>query len=160
MDHRPSVEDARAALATVDLGRRRVIDEIALPAWYWTGLAVGWVALGVLADADRPVASAVATLAFGTAHAAVAPRILDGRHRSRQLQVRADAVTRRLPALIVGSLVLLAGLTVAGALALHADGARHPVTTTSVGVALVILLGGPQLLAAVRRQAVRGLATT
>ena len=51
--------------------------------------------------------------------------------------------------------MLLTGVTVAGSLVLDADGAHHPVTVTSVAVALVIVLGGPRLLAAVRRQAGR-----
>jgi hypothetical protein len=152
-----SAEEARSSLATVDLGRRRVLDEVALPRWYWAGLAVGWVVLGVLADSASPVVSGIATLVFGAAHAAVAPRVLDGRHGSRRLQVRAGLVPRRLPWLIIGFLVVLSAATVAGALAVSADGAQHPVTITSAAVAVAILLGGPQLLTVVRRRARRGL---
>jgi uncharacterized membrane protein len=47
----------------------------------------------------------------------------------------------------------LAIVTIAGALAASADGARHPVTIASVFVAVIIVLGGPQLLAWVRRRA-------
>jgi hypothetical protein len=36
-----------------------------------------------------------------------------------------------------------------------ADGANHPVTITSVFVGVIIVLGGPQLLAVVRRRAAR-----
>jgi hypothetical protein len=152
-----SAEDARSALAAVDLGRRRVIEQVDLPQWYWGGLAIGWVVLGVLADSGHPILSTVATFVFGAAHATIAPRILDGRHRSQRLSVRTGLVTRRLPALVIGCLVVLGALTVAGALAVSADGAHHPVTTTSVGAAVTTLLGGPQLLAAVRRRALRGL---
>lgn len=45
--------------------------------------------------------------------------------------------------------------SVATALALDADGARHPATASSVLVAVAIVLGGPLLLATVRRRAVR-----
>lgn len=153
MDQHPSAEDARSALATVEHGRRRVVDEVALPQWYWTGLATGWVVLGVVADSGHAVLGAVATLALGAAHAAVAPRVLSGRRGSDRLQVRADVVPAHLPALVVGCLLLLVALTVAGALLLAADGAQHPTTVTSVGVALLLLLGGPRLLAVVRRRA-------
>ncbi|WP_134768035.1 hypothetical protein [Nocardioides sp. 1609] len=155
MDQHRDLDDARSALATVDLGRRRVIDEVDVPPWYWAGLATGWVALGVLADTDRPVATAIATFLFATAHAAVAPGVITGRRPSRRLRVRAGTVTPHLPALIVGSLVVLTAATVAGSLVLEADGAQHPVTIASVAVALVIVLGGPRLLAAVRRRAGR-----
>ena len=46
-------------------------------------------------------------------------------------------------------------LTVGLALAAHADGARHPVTIASIFIATIILLGRPQLIAAVRRRAAR-----
>jgi hypothetical protein len=46
-------------------------------------------------------------------------------------------------------------VTIAVALAMAADGAGHPVTIASVFVALLILLGGPQLLAWIRRRAAR-----
>lgn len=156
MSNSLSPEDARSALAAVELGRRRVIEQVDLPQWYWAGLAVGWVVLGLIADAGHPVVSGIATLAFGAAHAAVAPRVLDGRHATQRLRVRAGTVTRRLPLLVIGFLVALTALTVAGAVAVQADGADHPVTITSVAVALTILFGGPQLLAGVRRRAVRG----
>jgi hypothetical protein len=39
------------------------------------------------------------------------------------------------------------------ALAAHADGAGHPATLGSVPVAVAIVLGGPQLMTAVRRRA-------
>jgi hypothetical protein len=44
-------------------------------------------------------------------------------------------------------------VTVGAALAASADGARHPVTMASVLVAVIILLGGPRLLAGIRRRA-------
>ena len=46
-------------------------------------------------------------------------------------------------------------VVVAGSLAVSADGAGHPVTITSVFVAVIIVLGGPQLLGAVRRRVAR-----
>lgn len=53
---------------------------------------------------------------------------------------------------MISGLIALAGLTIAGALAASANGARHPVTSASLLVAMIIVLGGPQLLAAVRRK--------
>ena len=144
--------EAQAALDTIERGRKRVIDEIDLPRWYWWGLALGWIGLGFLTDLKHPWLTAAATLAFGAIHSAVAPRVLSGRHRTHQLSVRADLAGRRIPRLVLAGLIALAGVTTLGAIALQADGADHPVTIASIFVALIILLGGPRLLAEVRRR--------
>ena len=67
------VAEARAALLDVERRRRRVIDEIDVPAWYWWMLAGGWLVLGVVGDLTPVAVSAVATLVFGAVHAAIAP---------------------------------------------------------------------------------------
>lgn len=153
MEHEISPLEARAALDTIDHGRRRVIDEIDLPAWYWWGLALGWIALGYITDLEHPWLTTAATLAFGAVHSAVAPRVTSGRHRTAQLSVRAEVAGRHTARMVILAVVALAGVTVAGALAAGADGARHPVTIASVLVAVIIILGGPRLLAAFRRRA-------
>ena len=56
---------------------------------------------------------------------------------------------------MIGSVALLGVLTVGLALAARADGARHPVTTAGVLIAVIILLGGPRLLALIRQRAAR-----
>jgi hypothetical protein len=145
--------EARAALDAIDRGRRQVIDEIDLPAWYWWGLALGWIGLGVITDLKHPWLTAAATLVFGAVHAAVAPRVASGRHRTHHVSVRADVVGRRTARLVIGSVAALGVVTVGAALAASADGARHPVTMASVLVAVIILLGGPRLLAGIRRRA-------
>lgn len=153
MEHDISPLEARAALETADLGRRRVVDEIDLPQWYWWGLALGWIGLGFLTDLKHPWLTAAATLVFGAVHSAVAPRVVSGRHRTPQLSVRADVAGRHTARMVLLAVVALAGVTVAAALAAGADGARHPVTMASVLVAVMIVLGGPRLLALIRRRA-------
>jgi hypothetical protein len=155
MERQVTPLEARAALETIERGRLRVIDEIDLPAWYWWGLGVGWIGLGFITDLGHPWVTSVATLVFGAVHASVAPRVVSGRHRSRSLSVRAEVVGRHVPRLVIGGLIALAAVTVAASLAASADGAGHPVTAASILVAVTIVLGGPQLLAAVRRKAGR-----
>jgi hypothetical protein len=147
-------EQARAALDTVERSRRRVIDEIDVPAWYWMGVAAGWIVLAVLADLNHPLVTTIATLAFGAGHSAIAPRVVNGRHRSHRMSVRADVAGPRLAAMVLGGLVALVGVTVAVALVLDADGARHPAIAAGVFVAVVVVLGGPLLVASARRRAV------
>jgi hypothetical protein len=145
--------EAEAALQAIERRRLRVIEEIDLPQWYWWGLALGWIALGFVADLGHGWLTTVATFVFGTVHATVAPRVITGRRRSRRLSVKAEVVDPRTPAFVIGGLIALAALTIAGALAADADGARHPVTTASVVVAVLVVLGGPRLLARIRRDA-------
>jgi hypothetical protein len=153
MESQVSPLEARVALDAVERGRLRVIDEIALPNWYLWGLALGWIALGLLNDLAAEWVSAVATFIFGAVHASVAPRVMSGRRRTRSLSVRADVAPPHLARLVIAALLALAGVTVAVSLALAADGASHPTTIASVFVALLIVLGGPRLLDVMRRRA-------
>src|SRR3954454_24399873 len=103
--------DARASLDTVQRSRRSVLDEVGVPAWYWWGIALGWVVLGVIADLQHPWLTSAATLLFGAVHSSIAPRVVNGRHRTQQLSVRADLVGRHTAAVVLGGLVALAALT-------------------------------------------------
>jgi hypothetical protein len=129
-----------------------VIDQVDLPMWYWWGLAIGWIVLGVIADLQYAWLTSAATLAFGAVHSTVAPRVIDGRHGNDRLRVGRDVVGNRISLLVLGGLVALAGVTVGAAFAAHADGARHPATMASILVAVILVFGGPRLLAEARRR--------
>jgi hypothetical protein len=75
------------------------------------------------------------------------PRVASGRHRTRQLSVRAELAGRRTAILVVLGVAALGLLTVAVGFALDADGTRDPSIVASIFVAVLILLGGPRLLA-------------
>ena len=150
--------DARSALSTVEDSRRQVIAEIDMPRWYWLGLAAGWIGLGLIADVGPGWMAAIATLAFGAAHAAAAHNVLSGRRRSGSLSVRAELAGTHVSALVITFLVGLVALTIAAALLIDADGANHPATIAGVMAAIAVALGGPELMAAVRRRALRNVA--
>ena len=147
--------EARLAVSSIEHHRQQVIAEINVPPWYWLGLAAGWVGLGVLADDAPAWASAAGTLLFGAAHAAIAPRVLSGRNGSRRLSVRGDLVSRRVPLLVIGFLMIMTIATVGTALILNADGARHPASLAGGVVAVVVACGGPSLMSWVRRRTER-----
>jgi hypothetical protein len=153
MNNEVSEAEARLALSSIEQRRQQVIGEIDVPVWYWIGLAGGWVVLGVLADYAPAWATVVGTVVFGAAHAAVAPRVLSGRHASPHVSVRSDLVSRRVPALVIGFLIVMTMVTVGFALVAHADGARHPAILASVVVGALVLVGGPRLMEMVRRHA-------
>jgi hypothetical protein len=150
--------EARLALHEVERGRQRVIDQIGLPRWYWWGLAACWIVLGVLNDVANAWVIAVATVTFGAIHSAVSQRLLAGRRRTSRLKIRADVTGRRAPVIVFGFLIALAGVTIAAGFAAYADGAEHPGTMASVLVAVMILLGGPRVMAAIRVRATRATA--
>lgn len=152
-----TTDEASVALAAVGAARRRVIDEIDMPVWYWPGLALAWVVLGVVADADHPWVTLVVTLVFGALHAAVADVAFAGRRRTSGLQVRAGVVGPRVHLVMIAGLLGLVALTVMAAIVVDADEAHHPVTIASVGVAVVVVLGGPAVMSAVRRRADRAI---
>jgi hypothetical protein len=89
-------------------------------------------------------------------HSAIAPRVLSGQHRTRQLSVRRELVDRRLPLYVFASIIALVAVTVGVALALDADGAGHPSIIAGAFVAVIIVVGGPRLPAAVRRRSAGG----
>jgi 4-hydroxybenzoate polyprenyltransferase len=148
-------DNARAALDSIERNRRRVIGEFGMPRWYWWGMAVGWIGLAIITDLQHPWLSTVATLAFGAGHAAVYNSLQAGRHRTDQLQVRAELVGRRANLMIIGCLLGLAAVTSIGAILISADGAQHPATIASIPVAVAIVLGGPTLMEALRRHALK-----
>jgi hypothetical protein len=152
MSHDLSESGARDALASVDHGRRQVAAEIAVPGWYWVGLATGWVGLGVLADYGPAWATVAATVVFGAAHASIAPRVISGRHGSSALSVRRDVVGHTVTAAVIAFLVAMTVTTVGLALWFQADGARQPATLAGVMVAALVIAGGPGLVAHMRRR--------
>jgi hypothetical protein len=152
----PSEAEAQVALHGAAQARQRVIDQIGMPWWYWWGLAGCWIGLGILTDLHTPWwVIAAATVAVGVAHSLVFQRLVGGRRRTGEVKVRADVAGRRVEVLVIAFLIGLVALTVVAALLLSADGAGHPATWASVIVAIVILLGGPRVMARIRTDATR-----
>ena len=150
--HEIDPNSARLALHDIDDRQQQIADEVRVPTAYWWGVALGWIALGVITDTATPSPGSIATLAFGAIHAAVAPRLLTGRHGSKQLSVRADVAGRHMAAVLLGGLVVAGRRHGRTGAARQADGADHPATMASVVVAVLLVCGGPQLVAALRRR--------
>lgn len=95
---------------------------------------------------------------FGAVHSAVSQRLLAGGRQTGNAKVRRDVAGKHAPLIVFGCLIGLAGVTVAAAFAVYADGAEHPGTIASVFVAVITLLGGPRVMAAFRAGATRAAA--
>src|SRR6516165_7473316 len=150
-----SETEARHALDSIDQRRQQVLAEINVPPLYWA-VAASWAAIGVLTDYGPAWAAIAATFLFGAVHSAVAPRLISGRRGSRLLSVRGELVSRRFPLIVIGFLIVMTAATVAIALLFDADGARHPAALAGGTVAVIVFVGGPALMAVVRRTAERG----
>lgn len=152
----PTEAEARLALESVHKGRQQVVEEIGMPWWYWWGLAGAWIVLGLLANFHAPWwVVTIATVAVGAAHATVSQRVLAGRQRTGDVRVRGDVAPERGMLLVIGFLVVLVGVTIAVALGLSADGAGHPSIWASCFTAVLVVLGGPRLMTAIRDDARR-----
>ncbi len=149
--------EARLAMSSIERRRQQVVAEINVPPWYWFVLASGWVGLGVLADYGPAWAPVAGTVLFGAAHATIATRVLSGRRGSPRLSVRGDVVSRRIPLLVIGFLLVMIVATIGAALLFSADGARHPATLAGVVIAAIVVCGGPSLMGWIRRAAERQL---
>lgn len=139
-------EEARAALAAADAGHQAVADQVGAPAWYWWGLAVSWVALGLIVSLEIWWLTAIATLAFGAAHAQAFARVAGGRRRTGLVAVRREVAGQHTMLHTWLLLVALVALTIAFALVLDADGAAHPAILASVLPAAIIVTAGPALV--------------
>ena len=149
--------DARSALTNIETRRRQIIAEIDIPRWYWWGVALGWVALGVITDFGIAWLTLAATFTFGAVHSAVAQHVLSGRHGSRQLSVRGDVVDRRLPVFVFSGLIALAAVTIVVAVLALAAGAGPPGHDREHRRRGRGAARWPTLVAAVRRHAERAL---
>lgn len=153
-----SEADARLALRSIDDQRQQIIAEIDMPRWYWWGLAVAWVLVGIAADFGNAWVAGGATLLFGAVHSAVAQHVFSGRHKSSQLSVRRGLVGRHLPLVMFGWIIALGAATVAIGFAVSADGAEHASTIAACFAAVAILCGGPTLMAYLRSRIARSAA--
>ncbi|GAB2463520.1 hypothetical protein [Xylanimonas ulmi] len=139
-------DEARAALAAADAGRRAVADEVGAPAWYWWGLGVCWIALGAISDLDIAWLTTLATLVFGAAHAQIFGRVAGGRRRTGLVSVRAEVAGRHTLLHVWLLLIALIVVGAAFALIIAADGAAHPGTIASLLPAAIVAAGGPRLV--------------
>lgn len=145
-------DQAREALGSVDGARRRVADDLGLPRSYWWAMAASWIVLGVISAFAPPWVTTVATIAFGAAHSAIASRLFDGRRASTHVRPARSVADRRIPLIVIGMLLTAVAVTVAAALVLDADGARHPSIGAAVFVAVILGFGGPQIFDDIRRR--------
>ena len=146
-----TADAARDALETVGRAQRQVADEPGLPRWYWWLLAAGWIVLGVLGQFTFAWIAVAATVIFGAGNSVLARRLYDGTRPSAGVHLRRTAVSRRMPWLVLGVLIVMIAVTIGVALLLNASGMSYPGIGASIFVAAIVGFGGPDLLRWARR---------
>ena len=138
--------DAELALAEVHARREQVVSNL-IPSWFWS--AVGGLILVFVAalESHRPWAVAIGTAVYAVGLFTVI-RTVVGRTRA---QVRPALLGARGGLAIAGFTAILVGAGLALALTLQALGVPMPATIGCVPVAVAMAVGGPRLMAHLRR---------
>jgi hypothetical protein len=151
MSEQMTPAEAQQALDVAERSRRQVAGEVGLPRGYWWAMAAGWVVLGVIGDEGPVWLASAATLLFGAAHSVLAARLLDGRRRSAEVRPSRSTAGRGTPFVVIGMLLALVAMTVGVGLLLDADGTGHAAIWAGAVTGVVVGLGGPEILATLRR---------
>jgi hypothetical protein len=145
-------DEAAASLASIGATQERLIDRVAVPAWYWWLVAVLMVALGLVVDWGRPVGVAVGALVFATTVAAATAWVILGRG---QVQVGRQLLGDAGAAWIIMFVGVIVIACLAIAFALRAGGFPYPASVATLVAGVGVAAGGPLLMRRLRRTMLR-----
>ena len=140
--------EAAAALAEIDLSQERVIDSVLVPRWYWWLVGLGMVAVGASADTARTTLIVVVAVAYALTVAAASVWFIGGR---RQARVHPELLGQPGALAIVAFVWLVVGGSLGLAFGLRSLGFGYPATAATVVGGLAVIVGGPALMAVLRR---------
>jgi hypothetical protein len=140
--------EAAQALAEIQQRQRQVIDLATIPAWYWWAVGALMVVLGVGVDSRAPAAIGVSVSVFVLGMLSATGWVV-GRAFQRA-QLRNGLLDGRGIMAILGFVALIVGGTIGLAFGLRAAGVHYPATLACVAGGLVMGLGGPVLMRALR----------
>jgi len=150
-------DEASAGLAEIRATQDRLIRRVAVPGWYWAGVALLTVALGLVVDVGQAVAVAVAAVLFAVVVAGATGWVILGGGR---VQVGRDLLGEAGAIRIVGFVAIVVVVSLAIGFALQALGWRYPATLATLVAAIGIAAGGPLLMrslqASMRRRSAAG----
>jgi hypothetical protein len=141
--------EADRALAEIQNRQQQVIDVATVPAWFWWAVSGLMVVLAVGVDTRTPVAIGVTVPVFVIGLLLATGAVVRGQFRDAQL--RKGLLDGRGVLAILGFVALIVGITLGTAFALRAAGVSYPATVACVIGGLVLGLGGPILMRALRR---------
>jgi hypothetical protein len=135
--------DAARALAEIDRRQRQVIDNAALPDWYWWAVGGLMVVLAAGVDVRTGTSIGIAVPVFVVGMLAATCWVTVGAFR-RALP-RNDLLGGRAALGIVSFVLLTVGITLAVAFGLRAGGVPYPATLGCLLGAVLLGTGGPLL---------------
>ena len=144
MDERHTDEHPQQALEEIRRRQAQVIQAVDVPGWYWPIVGVSMLGLAAAVDTRRPVTVALASVLFALLVAGISLWVCLRAYR--RAQWRKELLGSRGPAMIVGFVWLVVGLTLGSAFTLRAASVPHPATLATALGAVVLTVGGPRLM--------------
>jgi hypothetical protein len=146
--NKTDAEQAASALEQVKQRQEQVIDRLLVPRWYWLIVAVGMVAVGAVADTGQRAYIVPAAFIYALAVAGLSLWIMLGAARAK---LHSELLGAQGAVAIVAFVYVVVGVSLAVAFALKAWGFTHPGAAGTVAGAVLLVIGGPVLMAVLRR---------
>jgi hypothetical protein len=149
MDEEPHTGEAARALAEIRRRQQQVIDQATVPGWYWwtVGALMVVLAIGVDIRSTAAIGATVPVFAVGL----LAATGMAVRGQFRQARLRNGLLDGRGVSAILSFAALIVAGTLGLAFALRAAGTHYPATLACLAGGIVMGLGGPVLMRALRR---------
>ena len=140
---------AAGELEAIKRSQAGVIDAVLVPRWYWWVIGVLLVPLGVAADSHQRVVTAVITVVVALIIAGVTVAMITGAYRGARIHPATLGTAGAL--YIVGFIALVVGASLVVAFSLQAGHGPFPGTIGCLVAAVLLIVGGPILMASLRR---------
>jgi hypothetical protein len=141
--------EARQALAEIQRRQQQVIDLAAVPAWYWWAVGALMVVLAFGVDTRTSTAIGISVPVFVVGMLSATGVAV--RSQFRQAKLYNSLLDSTGVLAILGFVALIVGGTLGLAFGLRAAGVSHPATLACLAGGVVLGLGGPVLMRALRR---------
>ena len=139
--------DAELALAEVQSRREQVVGDNVLPAWFWSGLGGLMLVFVAAVESQEPWAVAAGSTVYAVGLATLIVALV----RRTRVRIRPALLGARGGVAIAGFTLCLVGVGLAVAFTVQALGVPWPATIGCVPVAVAMAVGGPRLMAYLRR---------
>jgi hypothetical protein len=151
-EQRLEVGDAAAELAEINRRQAGVIDAVLVPRWYWWVVGLLLVPIGLAVDSHQTTATAVIAVLMALIIAGLSVWMISGVYTRARIHPATLGAPGSL--FIVGFVWVVVGVSLVVAFALQAAGVAYPGTIGTVLAAVMLIVGGPVLMARLRRSMV------
>ena len=145
--------DAARELEEIQRHQAGVIEAVLVPRWYWWAVGLLLVPLGAVADSHQRSATAVGAVVVALLIAAVSVWMITGVYRGARIHPATLGAAGSL--YIVGFIWVVVGVSLVFAFSWQAAGYAYPGTLGTIIAAAMLIVGGPLLMARIRRVMVR-----